>query len=176
MTFSTVPTTHINSISQLQESPLFKSKLIEAKAQFWHYFLYIHSIGPCGPSGQAELNGNDGILSLGCDWTDDELLPDGVTPLGLVNGFASTVGNTNEQAGTLAHELGHNLGLDHGGPVEIGGINNPDSPFNCKPNYISVMSYTRQLESPWLTGDTAGTPNYILDFSQGEVTIPITLG
>ena len=33
------------------------------------------------------------------------------------------------------HELGHNLGLRHGG-----------SEFaNCKPNYLSVMNYSRQM-------------------------------
>jgi predicted Zn-dependent protease len=36
------------------------------------------------------------------------------------------------------HELGHNLGLDHGGADDI----------NCKPNYLSVMSYSRQFSSP----------------------------
>ena len=33
------------------------------------------------------------------------------------------------------HELGHNLGLRHGGGDNV----------NCKPNYYSVMSYSRQL-------------------------------
>ncbi|MBE1562882.1 DUF11 domain-containing protein [Nonomuraea africana] len=34
-------------------------------------------------------------------------------------------------AGALLHELGHSLGLDHGG----------DTGANCKPNYVSVMNY-----------------------------------
>lgn len=34
--------------------------------------------------------------------------------------------------GTFMHELGHNLGLDHGG----------DEIMNCKPNHVSVMNYT----------------------------------
>ena len=39
------------------------------------------------------------------------------------------------QADTLMHELGHNLGLRHGG----------DEDFNFKPNYLSIMSYMFQM-------------------------------
>ena len=52
-----------------------------------------------------------------------------------------TVGSRDQQAGTFMHELGHNLNLRHGGFDNI----------NCKPNYLSVMSYTRQFSS--LIGD-----------------------
>jgi len=38
----------------------------------------------------------------------------------------------------MMHELGHNLGLRHGGGDNL----------NCKPNYPSVMSYSRQFSSP----------------------------
>jgi uncharacterized delta-60 repeat protein len=38
--------------------------------------------------------------------------------------------------GTFMHELGHNLGLLHGGDEET----------NFKPNYLSIMNYTFQLE------------------------------
>ena len=51
------------------------------------------------------------------------------------------VGSVDQQEGTFMHELGHNLGLGHGGFNSI----------NCKPNYLSVMTYTRQLSS--LIGD-----------------------
>ena len=44
-------------------------------------------------------------------------------------------GTTDQQEGTFMHELGHNLGLEHGGRDGI----------NCKPNYLSVMSYSRQF-------------------------------
>ena len=45
------------------------------------------------------------------------------------------------QESTLMHELGHNLNLTHGG---AGG----DQRANCKPNYLSIMSYSRQWSSP----------------------------
>src|SRR5207249_1535359 len=58
-------------------------------------------------------------------------------------------GTTDQQAGTLMHEIGHNLGLRHGG-----GDND-----NCKPNYRSVMSYTRQFAG-------SPIPNRRLDYSR----------
>lgn len=51
--------------------------------------------------------------------------------IGLGN-FTGGVGSVDEQTGTLMHELGHDLGLDHGGRGD---------PVNFKPNYFSVMNY-----------------------------------
>ena len=56
------------------------------------------------------------------------------------------------QLGLFLHELGHNLGLHHGGR---------DDPVNCKPNYMSVMSY------PYTT--LAADPNRPLDFSRAAL-------
>jgi hypothetical protein len=75
-----------------------------------------------GPSGLSEMPGNDVLITLG-GW-----------------GFTTaTTSATNElinkQAATLMHELGHNLGLRHGGFEER----------NLKPNYLSVMNYAYQL-------------------------------
>ncbi|MGN9841217.1 DUF7507 domain-containing protein [Nonomuraea sp. H19] len=44
-------------------------------------------------------------------------------------------GRRNAEAATFMHELGHTLGLGHGG----------DDITNCKPNYLSVMNYTLQF-------------------------------
>lgn len=41
-----------------------------------------------------------------------------------------------------------------------------DSSYNCKPNYISVMSYTRQVDRTYLTGN-----NWQLDYSSGLFTL-----
>ncbi|MGH9909528.1 MAG: hypothetical protein ACRD32_02695, partial [Nitrososphaerales archaeon] len=79
----------------------------EAKAKAYHYLLSIHSIGTCvsagTPSGRSEGVGNDMVVALGCGtaWA--------------VDSSGHTVGNKNQQAGTLMHEIGHNLGLNHGG-------------------------------------------------------------
>lgn len=41
----------------------------------------------------------------------------------------------------IMHELGHLLGLGHGGPWTVSGLPNPQAEINCKPQYISVMNY-----------------------------------
>ena len=72
-------------------------------------------------SGIAELPGNDFMVTLG-----------GKTAAWI----AAAGGMRPAEAGTFMHELGHNLDLRHGGFE--------DAP-NCKPNYQSVMTYTRQV-------------------------------
>lgn len=49
--------------------------------------------------------------------------------------------------GTFMHELGHTLGLGHGGPW-VGETAPGDPNQNCKPNYTSVMSYLYQSGIP----------------------------
>jgi hypothetical protein len=55
------------------------------------------------------------------------------------------------QGSTLLHELGHNLGLRHGGVVSTG-VLEP----NCKPNYQSVMNYLFQVRGLL---DSTGVPH-----------------
>ena len=63
------------------------------------------------------------------------------------------------------HELGHTLGLGHGGPA----YDTPSPPFggtnynmNCKPNYFSVMSYSRQVPTASLpAGNTINDWDYV---------------
>jgi len=90
-----------------------------AKQQVFHYALFVHSLYHTDATGWAEgtwgIPGNDFIVSLGP--------------------FAGGTGSREEKVGTFMHELGHNLGLAHGGHDDI----------NCKPNYFSVMSHSRQL-------------------------------
>jgi len=109
--------------------------LLIAKRQIFHYAQFIHLIdGEGTSSGKAEDPGNDFVVSLG--------------------GFAGTVGSRDEQAGTFMHELGHNLELHHGngllGQVDIAG-DGPDArdraAINCYPNYLSIMTYSRQFSN-----------------------------
>jgi hypothetical protein len=52
--------------------------------------------------------------------------------------------------GTFLHELGHNLGLKHGGKDDV----------NWKPNYLSVMNYIFQVKGIWNGTDR------VLDYSR----------
>jgi len=90
-----------------------------AKQQVFHYALFVHNLYGSDATGIGEgawgIGGNDFMVSLG--------------------NFAGGAGSPQEKAGTFMHELGHNLGLDHGGHDVI----------NCKPNYFSIMSHSRQM-------------------------------
>jgi hypothetical protein len=71
------------------------------------------------------------------------------------------------KAGTFMHELGHTLGLTHGGTFYNNLLNNPNDytpnfEANCKPNLQSVMNYQFQvdlLEPP-------NTHSQVVDYSE----------
>ena len=99
---------------------------------YFHYILMPHRYSTTSSSsGQAEINGDDLIVSLQC---------------------ASSTVNT---ANTIMHELGHNLGLRHGGNVDT----------NQKPNYSSVMNYRYQF--PGVDTDCNVSGDGVLAFSSG---------
>lgn len=103
-----------------------RAKTLAAKKMAFRYGLGVHNLtrpaNTASPSGCAEVPGNDFIVALGSFGSGTHR-----------NG----VGTQQYWPGTFMHELGHTLGLRHGG-----GDN-----FNCKPNYLSVMSYTRQFKT-----------------------------
>jgi hypothetical protein len=91
-------------------------------------FLAIGSGVASTRSGISDIGGADSLISLGL-WG-----PDGQTD--------------QVQSGTLMHELGHSLGLTHGGLSRMqvsGGYAFSFEP-NCKPNYLSVMNYMFQVD------------------------------
>jgi len=87
--------------------------------QFTHYAFVDHSIGTCGPSGAGEENGNDFIVSLGCNFGLNEeeftTFSGDSTPATDANNNQRSIGLPREWKGTFMHELGHNLGFKHGG-------------------------------------------------------------
>jgi len=88
----------------------------------------------------SETNGSSGIAQLSADNM-------------MVTLFS--VNNDYNQTQTFMHELGHNLGLHHGG-IES---------KNYKPNYNSVLNYRHQFPGADGNGDTFG--DGILDYSHG---------
>ena len=83
-------------------------------------------------SGYSDLGGSDSVVSLG-EW-ESSMTQD-------MSKSATVV------AGTLFHELGHTLGLTHGGLYfDTPGSYIPTFEANCKPNYQSSMNYLFQLD------------------------------
>ena len=117
-----------------------RSHMDNSRLPIFHYMLMAHSQqvdGSAGAAGFAEYYGNDSVITLG-GWglnTDDE------TSLNTL---------INIQASTIMHELGHNLGLMHGG----------SDTKNYKPNYLSVMNYLYSLQGLPTIGDNEGDRYY----------------
>jgi hypothetical protein len=99
-------------------------------------------------SGYSDLGGSDSAVTLGL-W---------LTAPNQDMSKAATV-----LAGTMFHEIGHTLGLTHGGLYYDAGPGSyiPTFEANCKPNYQSVMNYLFQLD---LVG-----PNQAVDFSNQQL-------
>jgi len=98
---------------------------LTAKRQVFHYATFDnYQWGNIQSGGWSEIMGNDLLVSLG--------------------NFHNGVGNIDQQESSLMHELGHNLGLSHGGMPPPTGNEDDD---NCKPNYLSIMSYTYEYRS-----------------------------
>lgn len=126
--------------------------IIKAKRRVYRYALFAHRFAEMpGSTGIAEIGGNDFVVAMEVrePWDDYE---------DKVNRAATTYNTSLEAewrdmvAGTFMHELGHTLGLVHGGG--FGQINPSARVQNCKPNYISVMNYTRQTN---MAGTAPGT-------------------
>ncbi len=135
-------------------TPTISTTRLDARAQVYHYGIFAHTLAGRS-SGQAEARGNDLVISLGEGWGEA-----GDDPT-----HAGTIGSTKQQAGTLMHELGHNLNLGHGGPfyLQSDALETPiaEANVNCKPNLPSVMTYARQ------TPDYLGQIDWRLDYSSG---------
>jgi len=127
----------------------------------WHYCIFAHnyedsSCNTTGSSGLAE-GVDDFVVTLGS--------------------FSGGTGTTFDQAATLAHEFGHNLGLSH-----CGNMNCPTNTDNGDPDWVgpyvpnmpSIMSYRYQLAGVQfnmlcngLTFDEALFKN--IDYSHGRM-------
>jgi hypothetical protein len=98
--------------------------------------------------GMADIGGQDSVITLGL-WD-----PASVTiPV---------------QAGTFMHELGHSLGLTHGGfYYDTAGSYVPTAEANCKTNYQSVMNYGFQVAP--LQKYQNGTLVNVVDYSEEQL-------
>ncbi len=123
------------------------AKAVNAMRLAFRYVLFAHNLvgnpnGGSSSSGCSEVGGDDAVVSLGSFTTNT------------VNGISHARGTTDQQAGTFMHEFGHLLGFEHGGEDTI----------NNKPNYRSVMNYSRQFSGSPIAGRR-------LDYSRSEVDL-----
>lgn len=121
-----------------------KAAILGARKLVSHYCLFAYKYAEHnsitnvttlpGSSGSGETPGNDFMATLG--YTSYQ------SPAYLDRSY---------QAATFMHELGHNLGLNHGG----------NSSINYKPNYLSIMNYLFQFNDLYT--------NRPLDYSRTEL-------
>ncbi|MCB0217760.1 MAG: hypothetical protein KDH92_14050, partial [Chloroflexi bacterium] len=128
------------------------------RSPIFHYAIAAFFQEPPGLDGDGMLqpqNTSSGISrnSVGAGFGDGA--SDFLITLG---GFVGGTGTTQQQAGTLMHEFGHNLGLFHGG----------DENVNFKPNYPSIMNYYFQLGGLAVTTAGVLAPG-VVDYSHGTL-------
>ncbi len=113
-----------------------------AYAKSFRYMIWANSYAEGSSSGLARnIPTTDFIVSLGT-----------FTPEG---------GTRWEKLGTFLHELGHTLGLTHGGSDDL----------NYKPNYLSIMSYTFQMTGLYRNGQF-GEDGFPLYFDYQRMDTP----
>jgi hypothetical protein len=96
----------------------------DARKAAFHYAISAHAHHGTYSGVSRDIGASDFLVTLGAGCES-------------LRGSDCTL-NAREQAGTFMHELGHNLGLRHGG----------DDDDSYKPSHLSVMNYTFQLT--WL--------------------------
>lgn len=102
--------------AESQTDAIKNANFASARKAVFHYMLWADDYDNSCSSGNAFAIPNDTfIVTMGpkCGWTTTE----------------------NMNVGTFIHELGHDLGLTHGGTDHV----------NYKPNYLSVMNYAFQF-------------------------------
>jgi len=122
----------------------YRNKHFAANRQgYFHYVLMSHrytywdaSTWENRSSGQAWRPGYELIIAAAC-WHTENF----------------------EVASTIVHELGHNLGLQHGGNNDV----------NDKPNYNSVMNYKYQFDG--VDNDCTPSGNKVIDYSRNRMIV-----
>jgi len=111
---------------------LKKNNFAANRAHIFHYMIWADTYNYSRSSGSSlDIPSSDFVVTLGV-WNNN------------------SGGTDEEKIGTFIHELGHNLGLRHGG--------NDDQ--NYKPNHLSVMNYFFQISGVVLDNSGSKINNY----------------
>ena len=116
----------------------------------FHYMIFAHDL-----TENPDWWGISGISRNG--WPDSTFAK-GATDFIVSMGTWDEMGTQDEREGTFIHELGHNLGLRHGG----------NDHMNYKPQYFSVMNYFYQTAGIYRDG------TWFYDYSREAPTISET--
>ncbi|PXX61047.1 hypothetical protein DFR70_109238 [Nocardia tenerifensis] len=111
-----------------QVAAIKRGNFASARSHIFHYMIWADSYdNGCSSGISLGIPADTFVVALGpkCNWNPGD----------------------NENVGTFIHELGHNLGLKHGGTDHV----------NYKPNYLSVMNYSFQFSG---VPKTDGTVNF----------------
>ena len=148
---------------------LKRTNFTAERGPYFHYNIFGHAQpAPSTGSSGVTQGKNDFLVSLGgwnmpstppptgCTATSCDFDGDGLNDV--------NVGTSDQQEGTFVHELGHTLGLGHGGADTI----------NCKPNYLSAMNYPHQFGTLYQTTAPGGvtTTSSLIDYSR--LALPVT--
>jgi hypothetical protein len=118
----------VQSVPTTTSFTIHLAKATTAPTEATDPFLSVGSGVVDAGSGVSDIGGADSLISLGLWGADGQTVP--------------------VESGTFMHELGHSLGLTHGGlyrtPV-AGGYSFSFEP-NCKSNFQSVMNYMFQVD------------------------------
>ncbi len=124
-----------------------------ARAQAVGYVLIADKVNGCSTTGLGELYGRDVIIGTQCIFETND------------------AANLDEaRDGMILHEIGHNLGLGHGG----GKSDHSRDDVNCKPNHISVMTYPRNVPTGAMPAGSASASSavaYYQGYHRGEIRV-----
>lgn len=126
---------NIDAVGNATHYDYYKQRFFNPDRQgIYHYTIFAHDYWRGGGSSGLSFSNRDFIVTLGS--------------------WAGQTGSDDDQSGAFMHELGHNLGLGHGG----------NSGVNYKPNYPSIMNYANTYT---VDIDYDGVTDGPLDYSHG---------
>jgi hypothetical protein len=126
---------NIDAAGEAVHYDYYKSRFFNpARQPIYHYAIFAHDYWQGGSSSGLSFSNSDFIVTLGS--------------------WGGQTGSDNDQSGAFMHELGHNIGLGHGG----------NSGTNFKPNYPSIMNYANTYT---VDIDFDGMIDGPLDYSHG---------